>query len=278
MKPENLKAGPNDTRKIFRKLGPCSHTFFFILNREFGHRRAAEERASDPLAGGISRLGYQCGMLWGASLAIGAEAFRRSEELGKAIGAAIIATQGVMESFTNRTRSIECEDITGIDLENTLGIMKLMFTGKFLSCFRLAEDWTPEAIQSAKEGLSRAEGYAPEQALSCASEVARRKGASDEQIAMVAGFAGGLGLSGNACGALSAAIWMNALEWGKTQTDKASYPQSEAQKTIEAYYEASDYEILCENICGRRFSSVDDHTAYVRDGGCNKLIEVLAQS
>ena len=28
---------------------------------------------------------------------------------------------------------------------------------------------------------------------------------------MVAGFAGGLGLSGNGCGALAAAVWMNAL-------------------------------------------------------------------
>ena len=37
-------------------------------------------------------------------------------------------------------------------------------------------------------------------------------GGSEEEIAMVAGFAGGLGLSGNGCGALSAAIWKTILE------------------------------------------------------------------
>ena len=33
-------------------------------------------------------------------------------------------------------------------------------------------------------------------------------GATDEQMVTVAGFAGGMGLSGKACGALAAAVWM----------------------------------------------------------------------
>jgi len=42
--------------------------------------------------------------------------------------------------------------------------------------------------------------------MSCASEVVRRMGGRDEERVMVSGFAGGLGLSGNGRGALSAAI------------------------------------------------------------------------
>ena len=72
----DIKDGPKDGKKVFRKLGTCSRTFFYILNREFGHPRELEERASDVLAGGIMQKGHQCGMLWGASLAIGAEAYR----------------------------------------------------------------------------------------------------------------------------------------------------------------------------------------------------------
>lgn len=34
-----------------------------------------EERAADPLAGGV-QYGYQCGMVWGAALAAGAQAYR----------------------------------------------------------------------------------------------------------------------------------------------------------------------------------------------------------
>ena len=48
--------------------------------------------------------------------------------------------------------------------------------------------------------------------ISCASEVAAKMGASDEEMVMVAGFAGGLGLSGNACGAL-AVIRQGHFHW-----------------------------------------------------------------
>jgi len=58
-----MKAIKNDTKKLFLKKGTCSQTFFHILNREFGHIKETEERATDPLAGGIMQLGYQCGML-----------------------------------------------------------------------------------------------------------------------------------------------------------------------------------------------------------------------
>ena len=87
-------------KKAFRKLGSCSRTLFYLLNREFENPKETEERAADPLAGGILQKGHQCGMLWGTSLAVGAEAYRRFEDLDEAIGVAIIATRRIMNSFT----------------------------------------------------------------------------------------------------------------------------------------------------------------------------------
>ena len=71
-------------KRIFLTKGTCSHTFLYILNREFGYPKENEEKAIDPLAGGILQLGYQCGMIWGASMALSAEAYRRSNGNGKA--------------------------------------------------------------------------------------------------------------------------------------------------------------------------------------------------
>jgi len=62
---ENKEIAPNDTKDIFRNCGTCSQTFFYLLNREFGHRKENEERAADLLAGGLRHRGFQCGMLWG---------------------------------------------------------------------------------------------------------------------------------------------------------------------------------------------------------------------
>lgn len=274
----NKKTTLKGTKKLFIKKGTCSQTFFYILNREFGHIKENEERAIDPMAGGIIQLGYQCGMLWGASMGVGAESFRKNDDKNQAIGIAISATQHIMESFINRTKSADCSEITSCDWSSKFSMLKHFISGKFFSCFKLADKWAPEAIQAAKEGLSKEETNLPETPMSCASEVARKMGATDEQAVMVAGFAGGLGLSGNACGALAAAIWMNTLGWCKETPGKSALPNPAATRTLEAFYGATDYELLCSKISGQSFRTIGDHTEFIENGGCEKLIDVLAGS
>ena len=115
MKMFKSKKIKRDTKKVFLKKGPCSSAFFYILNREFGYLKETEERAADPLCGGILQQGYQCGMLWGSTLAVGAESFRRNDDRSEAIGIAIKATQHIMESFSNRAKCVDCRDITNCD-------------------------------------------------------------------------------------------------------------------------------------------------------------------
>jgi hypothetical protein len=267
-----------DTKKVFFKLGTCSRTFFFILNREFGHPLENEEHSADLLAGGILQQGYQCGMLWGASLAAGAESFRRYADRDRAAGMAIKATQHIMKSFISRTKSADCEDITNCDWTSKFSIVKYFFSGKFISCFKLAEKWAPDAIKSAAEGLSLDQNDLPKQPLSCASEVVRRMGGSDAEMVMVSGFAGGLGLSGNGCGALSAAIWMNTLARVKEHNYKTSFSDPVAEKILKAFFEATGYEMECRSISGKCFQTMDDHTEFIKNGGCDKLIQVLADT
>jgi len=267
-----------DTKRVFLKKGTCSRTFFYILDREFGHPLEDEERAVELLAGGILQQGYQCGMLWGASLAVGAESFRRCGERGRAIGMTIKATQHVMESFINRAKSADCLDITGCDWSSKSSIAKYMFSGKFWSCFKLADKWAPEAIQSTTEGLSLDQTDLPGQPLSCASEVVRRMGGSDEEMVMVAGLAGGLGLSGNGCGALAAAVWMNTLARIREKTYKTSFSDPVAEKILKAFYEASGYEMECRSISGKCFKTIDEHTEFLKNEGCAKLLDVLADT
>ena len=101
-----------DAKKVFRKLGTCSRTFFYLLNRELGEPMETEERAADPLAGGIMQMGYQCGMLWGASLAVGAEAFRVCAHRSQAISVSVEATRLLMDSFEKHESTTLCREIT----------------------------------------------------------------------------------------------------------------------------------------------------------------------
>lgn len=264
------------TKRTFLKKGTCSRTFFYIINREFGHPKELEERAIDPLAGGIVQHGYQCGILWGASMAVGAESFRRYNDSGKACAVSIRATQHVMESFVNRTKSIECEYITKTDFSNKWSFAKYMLTGKFLSCFTLAGKWAPEAIKATNEGLVIGQQEFTEPAMSCASEVIKKMGGTDEEMAMVAGFAGGMGLSGNGCGALSAAIWKTILELIKQNKWKPSLSDPDSEKIVNKFFEVTNYEMECHKICGKHFNSIHEHTEFIKNGGCSKIIEILS--
>jgi len=277
------KVYKNDAKKVFKELGTCSRTFFHLLNREFDHTKDTEERAADPLAGGIMQKGQQCGMLWGATLAAGSESYRRSNNMDQAIGLAIVTTQNLVRSFSNRTNTVNCLNITNCHLDTFFGMTKFMIktTLKGMensTCFNLAEKWAPEAIESAKKGLALQQTGLPKQVLSCASEVVRKMGGSDEEMVAVAGFAGGLGLSGNACGALSAAIWKNSLAWSKIHPGKSTWSNRNAKSTLKVFNNETDSEMLCHKICQRRFETQEDHTEFIKNGGCNKLINVLASS
>ncbi|NQU86251.1 MAG: C_GCAxxG_C_C family protein [Mariniphaga sp.] len=265
-------------KRAFIKKGTCSRTFFYLLNREFGFPKEDEEIALDPLAGGILQQGYQCGMLWGASMAAGAEAFRKYGNQSQTIDISIKATQHIMESFKSRAKSIECEDITNCDFKSKFGLLKFFLYGKPLTCLKLAGKWAPEAIKAANEGLAINQSNLHQHSISCASELLKKMSGNDEEIYMVAGFAGGLGLSGNGCGALAAAIWKKGLELNKKEKRKPSFPDPEMEKILNVFYKVSDYKIECNKICGQQFKSIDDHTQFIKNGGCQKLIDVLAQS
>lgn len=270
-------------RKVFWKCGACSHAMFHLLNHEFDNLKENEEKASDLLAGGIAQKGYQCGMLWGSALAVGAESFRRYENKNDAIASAIIASQHLVESFTKRTKTVNCRDISKVDWESKLDfalyMVKTIMQGFIFSpCFNLIVKWTPEAIHAANQGLSEKQ-IQNQPCVSCASEVVKKMGASDEEVVMVAGFAGGIGLSGNACGALSATIWYKMLNWSKKNPGKTPsyFNNPDAKKIFRAFYIQTDSEMLCNKICGKKFNSLDEHSEYIRNGGCKKLIDALAK-
>jgi hypothetical protein len=103
-------------------------------------------------------------------------------------------------------------------------------------------------------------------------------GASDEEMIMVAGFAGGLGLSGAGCGALSAAIWMKSLAWCREESKKSSLKSPGAKNTLEIFYKTTGSNIRCDDITGMHFNTAGEHTHYIRNGGCNSLLKTLAQS
>jgi hypothetical protein len=101
-------------------------------------------------------------------------------------------------------------------------------------------------------------------------------GASDKHATMASGFAGGIGLCGEACGALGAAIWIRSMEDARKQGGKVDHKNPRLQMTIDRFLKHTNYTFLCADIVGRIFTDVGDHAAHLHAGGCSELIEVLA--
>ena len=271
---------PIGTVGTFLQVGSCSETLFNVVNRAFDAPLAADESATMPLAGGIMQHGFQCGMVWGAAFAAGAEAHRRFGTGPLAETRAVLAAQRVVESFRDRHKSYNCVDITGLDNSSSKWQMFATFVlkGKSYKCFHMSGKYAPIAYREIEDSLSAEIAEIPAAPVSCTALLAQKIGLSDQQTVMTAGLAGGIGLCGGACGALGAAIWMMALQQLNDGANKVDYENPEGYQMIGKFAQATRNEFECANIVGRTFKDVDDHAEYVRNGGCASILEALAEA
>ncbi|MEW5827170.1 MAG: C-GCAxxG-C-C family (seleno)protein [Candidatus Bipolaricaulota bacterium] len=262
----------------FLRRGMCSQTLLAAVNHAYGRPMRDEERASDPLVGGVLQHGYQCGMLWGAALAAGAEAHRRSGSGRDAQVHAIVASRLAVEAFQALCHTADCSDITGMTATSTMREMAAFFflQGGSIKCFRLAGRYAPAAFRAIDAALDAAVVDAgPSDRVSCSAVVASKLRASELHTVMASGLAGGIGLTGGGCGALGAAIWLqglNRLRKGK----RVTYKSPQALALVERFLKASDYEFECRKIVGHTFTSVAEHSTWLNEGGCAAILDVLS--
>jgi hypothetical protein len=139
----------------------------------------------------------------------------------------------------------------------------------------MAARYAPEAFSEINTALSEKHIEAPSPPVSCSAMLAQKMGVSEMHTVMAAGFAGGIGLSGGACGALGAAIWIIGMNGSKEGVGKEVI-NSRISDTIDRFVRSADFKFECSEIVGRRFENIGDHAGYLRDGGCSEIIEVLA--
>ena len=262
--------------RTFLKVGTCSEALCNVLDRAFDHPLKLEEHAAMPFAGGIMQHGYQCGLIWGATLAAGAQAYRLLGPGPQAETEAIIAAQRLVDSFRARNNNINCLDLTDTEWQKSMQVLRYFIKGGLIRCFRMAARYAPVAFSEINTALSEKHIEAPSPPVSCAAMLAQKMGVSDMHTIMAAGFAGGIGLSGGACGALGAAIWIIGMNSSKEGVGKIEFKSPRAIDAIDRFMKCTDFEFECSEIVGRRFENIDDHAGYLRDGGCSKIIEVLA--
>lgn len=251
-----------------------------VVDDSFDHPLPLEEHATMPLAGGLEQMGFQCGQLWGAALAAGAQAYRQFGPGPQAEAAAVVAAQRLADAFQTSYKSINCFEVIELDWKNAQGrqVLKFFLKGGPIRCFSMTAGYARTTRREIDVSLADDELAAPEPPVSCAALLARKMGADDLHTVMAAGLAGGIGLSGGACGALGASIWLIEMARVTQGGGPVEFNSPEATEAIDRFVQCTEGEFECAKIAGRQFVDVHDHAGYLCAGGCAKLIEALAAS
>lgn len=255
-----------------------------VVDDSFEHPMRLEEHAVMPLAGGLMGYGYQCGMLWGAALAAGAQAYRLYGKGPRAETEAVVVSQRLVKDFQARAKNIDCSDIIELNFQgnsqknSASQVMKFFLRGGPILCFSNSASYARMAFDEINTSLTELKMEESCSPASCASVLMRKMGYSDLHAVMAAGFAGGIGLSGSACGALGAAIWVIGLTDTVGVDQKTLYNNPRALQAIERYLKSTDYEFECSKVVGRKFENVSDHAKYIHGGGCAEIINALAKT
>src|SRR4030042_5679826 len=237
-----------------------------VVDGSYDHPLKLEEEATAPLAGGIMMYGYQCGMLWGATLAAGAQAYRLLGPGSQAETGAMMAAQRLVKSFRGRTNNvINCDEIADLNMKgksDVLPVLKFIVKGGPIGCFRMAAEYAPDVYREINSALSEKHIEAPSPPVSCSAMLAQKMGVSEMHTVMAAGLAGGIGLSGGACGALGAAIWIVGMNSTKEEMGKL-FENPRAVAVMDRYLKSADYEFECAQVVGRKFEKVPDQPSYL---------------
>ena len=275
----------------FNRCLSCSEAMFTILNRACGAVLETEEQAAHALAGGVLRQGHACGLLWGSALEAGLRARSGYADDPETAGVAAVIWSGrLVEEFRSFAGAVNCREIIQGPLNTMKGRLAYIISGKPGLCARNAVGWWERADKIFQETLEPGLGAKSAGYTNCAVEMMKRLegplGLVPEDKVLAAGFAGGLGLSGNACGALAAAIFALGLKYYRgRKAGRDTFRQAllqeigigadfiQAPARLRQAFVGRYKTELCREIAGTGFDSLAAHSAFLSEGGCRELLD-----
>lgn len=272
----------------------CSEASMTTQMRGFGIAEPAYEQAIHPFSGGFMHLGHACGLLTGAVMTAGFIARSRFNDDEARSGAALHVAIQLAKAHEQLAGSVNCREITGTSLTSLSGRLRYVRQGKARDCGRLHLKWAPQAQQVIDNVMAEfsERGQQVGSCANCSVQTMRELSAplriKEEDAVLVAGFAGGVGLHGNVCGALAAGVFAMSV------ASRLSHKQRKRDSRIRGSFEelagttyrgASSMLRLelvrqlgsdqCVDIVGRKFTDAADHYAFVAQGGCVNVRKII---
>lgn len=268
----------------------CSEASMTTQMRGFGLEEPVYEQGLHSFSGGFMHLGHACGLLTGAAMAAGFLAKERFDDNEMRSAAALYATIQLAKAHPELTGSVNCRDITEIPLTNLNGRLRYLWEGTARMCGHLHLKWSTQAHELIDKALTEFEEHSPARdykncAVNTLEKIVTSAEIEENDSILVAGLAGGVGLLGNVCGAMSTGVYAMSvyhyLKQGGKKRD--SRIQGSLHELVGARYRGSATQLriefidcfgseLCTQITRRKFQDMEDHSAFIKQGGCNDVI------
>ena len=274
----------------------CSETSVTLVNRDAGVEAPLFEQALHLFSGGFMHQGQACGHLWGATLSAGLRATESFSGTDVRSAAALDATRRLIAALPEDGWAFTCWQNTGFDFTLLSGRLNYLKSEKPKACGRKALAWASKANNVIDTAIANFDSEAiaipcANCAVNCMSKVAPVTGLGNRDSSIVAGFAGGLGLTGNVCGALSVGVFALSVRYYRDRNPESRDPKFRAAvqelNLVPFGLRKLPYRLLrdftarfqtksCEDIVGRVFDDIEDHSRFVANGGCQEVVQFVA--
>jgi hypothetical protein len=271
----------------------CSEASMTTQMRGFGLEEPVYEQGLHSFSGGFMHLGHACGLLTGAAIAAGFLARERFDDDEARAAAALYATIRLAKVHPELAGSVNCLDITDVNLTSLSGRLRYVKEGKAQLCGRLHLKWSPQAHELINKSFSEfKENIQIRDCANCAVEtlgqIVRSTGLEERDLTLVAGLAGGVGLLGNVCGALASGVYAVSVSryYKHNVKERDSRLKGSFYELVGAGYRGSATQLrlkfidsfgseLCSQITQRKFSDMEEYSTFIKHGGCKEVIEFV---
>ncbi|MHA2168757.1 MAG: C-GCAxxG-C-C family (seleno)protein [Candidatus Kariarchaeaceae archaeon] len=272
-----------ETKKVLSKTQNCCLCHIMPIQSLYDVTETDLRKAVTGLAGGLNNNGSTCGAIFGGSInfALIQEATDNQEIHDVDL---LRAVNDYVSLFSETFGSASCKDITALNLRSRIGQLQLLLPWKKNKCLKQAEFGIKHIMTTKIPNSEPIEFSVDHCSTKVWDEIKRISGYEDHYLERMSKvFTGGIGLSGNVCGALSAVIMYLGVKYRKlgigsnqSGSSKSSYARlrNATNEIIEAFID--EFEGLeCRIITNEQFTDIDEFHKFRSSVGCERVYDFL---
>ncbi|MHA2250948.1 MAG: C-GCAxxG-C-C family (seleno)protein [Candidatus Kariarchaeaceae archaeon] len=272
-----------ETKKVLAKTQNCCLCHIVPVQSHYNRTETDLRKAVTGLAGGLNNNGSTCGAIFGGSInfALIQEATNNQEISDVDL---LRGVNDYVTLFKETFGSTLCKDITALNLRSRIGQLQLLLPWKKNKCLKQAEFGIKHIMGNTILNSETIDISVDHCSTKVWEEIKKKNGYEDHYLERMSRvFTGGIGLSGDVCGAISTLIMYLGIKYRKLDigsnpsgSSKSSYARlrNASNVVIESFIDEFDG-VECRTITNEQFIDIDEFHKFRSNVGCERVYDFL---